>query len=478
MASTDPPIYAAKDFATPITDPFVKAYAAGSLLLDCPRITLRQNAAETPQVIHGRGMISMMPGTEFRLRMYVDDERSITSEPPWAALLDMTKILSGDIIPPEEYFALEATDLSGLVWTCAKLQIKRHGGGHGTVVTGKLYDILAHRATGLSATLPTLMSMFFFEDLAVPLNQFVETRTTSGERTLSSNLIPKFAKFEAGGYRFEVQRVEAEKGSTIMRVYSPAALFPEGIETRVEESLRYVTFNPIKWCIIDKQHNGTREVLVVPHGNPGTSIFDEPLDHGRPDCAVDYWRLFAAYFLHVVAFDKPLEYHPLSAQLYHVISAETQQLDLKGLLVSVAVEGVLNVEFADLAKPSAAFKAAVDSVNTIIRRLKCADEGLAKRLQGMLPGMNSSRPKDKFKLLTAADVITAEMVRAWEKLRNTTAHASVRFDPTEMQTNLNRCNMVYTMLNLLIFEAIGYSGRYQDFSVRGWPIEHVASPKL
>ena len=40
------------------------------------------------------------------------------------------------------------------------------------------------------------MSMFFFEDLAVPLNQFVETRTTSGERTLSSNLIPKFAKFE------------------------------------------------------------------------------------------------------------------------------------------------------------------------------------------------------------------------------------------------------------------------------------------
>jgi hypothetical protein len=91
--------------------------------------------------------------------------------------------------------------------------------------------------------------------------------------------------------------------------------------------------------------------------------------------------------------------------------------------------------------------------------------------------MKSSRPKDKFIVLEASGVITNEMVKEWEKLRNAIAHAAVRFDPTKTQTIWNRCNIVYTMLNLLVFRAIGYSGRYQDFSSRGWPIKKVETPK-
>jgi hypothetical protein len=34
------------------------------------------------------------------------------------------------------------------------------------------------------------------------------------------------------------------------------------------------------------------------------------------------------------------------------------------------------------------------------------------------------------------------------------------------------------MLNLLIFQAIGYQGRYRDFSTAGWPIERYTVKAL
>ncbi|QJW78723.1 hypothetical protein [Burkholderia glumae] len=465
------PTYNPKDFTSPVTDAFVKSYADGTLVLDCPRITLRQNLVEEPRLIQGRGMIWLENGSEFRLRMYADDDTKASTAHPFEKILASANWKSGEIIPPSEYYELEATDLFGFNWSCKKLDISVHSAGHGVVVTGRLYDALMHRSTGATATLPPLLSMFFFEDLPVALNQLVLTERRAGERNLGTNLSAEFAKFEAGQFTFELQKTEASKGSTILRAYGSEGEFPMGIEVRIEESLRYVTFSPVQWCIVDKRHGGVREVTVVPPPKQRGTVLDEPLNHQRPDCAVDYWRLFSAYFQYTLECSDPTSFHPLSARLFHVISSGTRQLDLLGLLISVAVEGVLNVAYKELAKPTDNFCQSLDKVSKVIGRLRCADSTLAKRLHGVIPPMKSARPKDKFKMLVEHGVVTGEMVKAWEKLRNTTAHASIRVDPTVSQTLLNQCHTVYTMLNRLIFQTIGYSGRYQDFSVLGWPIE-------
>lgn len=318
--------------------------------------------------------------------------------------------------------------------------------------------------------------MFFFDDLRVPLNEYVVTETTLGTQTLSTKICPKFARFEAENFHFEVQNTEPEKGSTVVRVSSSANDLPEGIETRIEESLRYVTLAPVRWCIFEKKVKDTLEVAIVPMSEKQTLFFSEPLDHRRPDCANDFWRLFVAYFQHVVNHSEPKCYHPLSAQLFHVISGEARQLTLVGLLVSVAVEGVLNCEYADLAKPSDTFKASLSQVDTLIQRLKCADATLSARLRGALSPMKSSSTSDKLKALEANGIVTKDMVKTWKKLRNTTAHAAVRPDPKALQGMFEQCNVVYTMLNRMIFYAIGYSGNYQDFATPGWPIGKFLVP--
>jgi hypothetical protein len=235
MTSSEQSSSTGNDLGTPITDAFVKAFASETLVLDCPSMTLRQHTEANPRVIHGRGMISLPQGEGFQLRMYVDNDDAASAH-PLAALMKMMKWVPGEIIPREEYFSLEAIDLSGFAWACKTVQIDSHGAGYGTVITGKLYDVLAHRVSGLSPTLPAAMSMYFFEELKVPFNQSVMTHVTSSEGTLSQSLLPKFAKFDADDFRFEVQRLELAEGSTILRVFPKGGLFPAGIETRVEES--------------------------------------------------------------------------------------------------------------------------------------------------------------------------------------------------------------------------------------------------
>ncbi len=63
-------------------------------------------------------------------------------------------------------------------------------------------------------------------------------------------------------------------------------------------------------------------------------------------------------------------------------------------------------------------------------------------------------------------------------LRNASAHATM--DP-QIFNNERLWHDGYTvamMLHLILFTAIGYSGRYMDFSVSGWPEKEFVAPTL
>lgn len=458
------------DWSSPISDPFIETFANDTLIIDCPKMTLTQQGAEVPQVISGRGMISLQASTSFQLRMYTD----LATVSPFAELERISNWVSGEIIPDDALFNLDATDISGVTWQSKSIYVKLNGHNHGVVATGN-FDLLTHRATGLSTTLPSVLSMWFFEALEVPFTRFVKTEVTSGDRKLRTSISPKFAPFDVGPFNFELRSTEREKGTTLLRASSTTDPFPVGMESRIEEALRYVTFSPVSWCIVDKQHGGCREVSVLPKRKMTKGLFEEPLNSNRPDCGVDYWRLFSAYLHHVMSFEDEIRYHPLSAQLFQVITAETRQMHIVGLLVSVAVEGVLNCEFKGMATPPKNFLDSIESAIKLIGRLKCSDTNLAARIRGALNPMKSARAADKLKALQENGVVTKQMVSDWQKLRNTTAHASVHDSEKDIQELWNRCNTVYTLLNVLVFTAIGYSGKFQDFSSRGWPIKEFQS---
>lgn len=457
------------DGFSPITAPFVQAFADNTLIIDCPKIMLTQRCAKAPRIISGRGMISLLASPSFQLRMYTD----IEMVDPLAELVKMSNWVPGEIIPDDEFFDLEAIDVSGVTWQAKNIFVKLNGHNHGIVATSN-FDLLTSKASGLSATSLANLSMWFFETLDVPFTRYARTEVTSGERKLGTSISPKFSFFEVGSFSFEITSTERERGTTILRASSKTAKFPVGIESRIQEALRYVTFSPVSWCIVDKQNDGDREVIITPKQKMTKGLFEEPLCSNQPDCGDDYWRLFSAYLRHVMTFEDEMRYHTLSAQLLQLITAETKQMHLIGLLVSVAVEGILNCEFDGWANPPKDFLDSIQRAIKLIGRLKCTNLSLATRIKGALSPMKSARALDKLKELQEKGVVTKEMISDWQKLRNMTTHASIHDNEKDIQELWNKCNTVYTLLNVLVFTAIGYTGKYQDFSSRGWPIKEFS----
>ena len=61
-----------------INDEFLKQYAAGDLVLDCPHIVIRQNKTPDPKTFEGPGMITLKAGGRFALRLYVNSPPGVS----------------------------------------------------------------------------------------------------------------------------------------------------------------------------------------------------------------------------------------------------------------------------------------------------------------------------------------------------------------------------------------------------------------
>lgn len=469
--SPEAPPFSFKDHRTPLSPEFLKGYSQGRLVIDFTELRLTQRRATGAPSYVGKGLLEVLTDNAFKLRMYVESSEGHKEATLRSLEHEMNELKPGDFISPETYFRMSGADISGFAWQCDRVQASVHDSGHGIVVTGTLLDVLRHEVTDLGEATRAQATLYFFNELRVALDRRVAAEVSSGGRTVSPGLEQTLTTFSAAGIDFSTERVAPERGSIVVRLTSSDSALPPAIETRVEETLRYVTASSANWCIVEKRFGTTRQVLVMPRREVHESFFNEPVDHTAPGASPHYWRLFSAYLEQVLQAKDAAAYHPLSSQLFHVLSGETRQLDLNGLAVGVAVEGVLNVAFDGIGKPSEEFLEARDALAKRVARMKCSVPELARRIDGALTAMKSSSASatDKLKALEAAGVVSRELVKQWKDLRNKTAHAKGTFDPDAVRKLFPLCNAVYTMLNRLVFQAIGYEGQFQDFSQRGWP---------
>ena len=366
--------------------------------------------------------------------------------------------------------------MSNFAWYCDRILIEPFGDPPRSVITSAFTGLI-HRASGVTSTLPSVLVMHFFGELVVPLNEIINTEERAGEKILHRSFGLRKAVFNVRSFAFSIRAKKPEADFAILRVEASDGPFPPGFSMRIIETLRYVLLSPVSYGIMEIRHAGALEVTVTPKSEAKKGIFVEPLSGTRMDLASDFWRLFSDYFCHVLAQKDSSHYHPLSAQLYPVIEESSKNVYIAGLLVSVAVEGILNSEFQDFAPPKSATVDAIKYSIKLVDRMARFNPHFANRLKGALGAMNMARAKDKLYMLEQDGVITREMREAWEKLRNSATHASMSIDDSELPVLWKRCNSVYTLLNILVFLSIGYEGKYFDYSTIGWPIKEFQPPK-
>jgi hypothetical protein len=443
----------------PIDQELLEALSNKSFVLDCPEIVLTQNAAVTPEVIRGRGSISLLDRPHFELKMFADPGTHRFRD-----VNEMPQGLSGTLVPESDYYNLCAKDLGGDIWSWERLLIKRSG------VESVIIRAEVPRLKHVSRCKPESRSLalVFFDQPGVVYNRYVKRTTTVADES-NESIELRAAIFQTPQFDVQVEPIHGIENGLSMHLTFKALEPSAGVEHRVVEALGFATFRPVSWSLCVKSHAGLSEVTLAPR----TAFREGPLyspvpTHPLKDARA-FWGLFAAYLNHVIRFTDSEHYAPLSARLRPLIHLDTQELVVLALLLCVAVEGVLNLEFKELAEPTEEFKTSVESAQTAIQGLTGVDPGILKRIRMPIDAMKSARADDKLRSLLGSGFLTVTMFRAWKSLRNATAHASITPQSHNTEKLYSQCNCVAALLNLLVFQAIGYVGEYVDFSTPGWP---------
>ena len=422
---------------------------------------MRQEASDSPVVHAGSGTIRQTPDRRLHFRLVTTETTS--DQARLANILSGEHGRPGKLIPADAYYSFAATDLFAWTWTSQRIHIDAASGPGGSCILGDL-PVLEH--TEPSSRDGNRLTLRFRSDVEIPCNTATETRTLVAERELRS-ATRNAAKFDVGPYNFLLEK--DSDGLTVSVDSGREEMAPQ-IETRVVESLQFVTARTLSWILMQKQAGGcSTTCLRSSHAERPTKL-SSPVEYRHLHSAESsVWPLFGRYFEHILSFSgkSAYEMHPLSAWLNFVRDASSGSIFAKGLGLGIAIEGVLAAEFSAAGEPTVDVTSAVKEAVAFLGNWD-GDSRVKERALTALRAMLRPRAKDRLLSLVADGSIRRKDFNAWDAIRNRAAHARPP-EREKLQKWIDNCFRAEVLLYHLIFRAIGYEGQFTDYGADGWP---------
>ena len=432
-------------------------------VLDYPKITLSPELPSTDKKSYtGSGSITQSETGEFLLKLYCDG--AISTKEALSRFLGTTV---GKIVDDSEYYCLSAVDLEGRSWEAKRILPNIHSGPNpGYLVVGRLNEI--SYSSSLPKTLTkSSVNIKYRGDIDIPCNEgsMVETSIGGERRSRYANL--NIAKFQTSGFEIEIEK---EKGWLSFWAVTQSCPITDAVITRFTEALQFVLMRTLHWSVIELFQQQTQETIVRAslENERKSSRIQPPISFRSHDNAHSIWTLFGKYLEHVISYPEKT-WHPLFSLIHSVIESGNASLEAEALTLSVSTEGLLKREFPDLAVPDEEFKKQVDDARNLVEKSKVSDS-IKERTSGFFGSMLSPRAKDRLFVLKERELIDKELIKSWNDLRNSSAHADSP-ESVDLQTYLNRCNSVLVLFYHLVFLAIGYTGGYTDYSSYHYPMK-------
>lgn len=153
-------------------------------------------------------------------------------------------------------------------------------------------------------------------------------------------------------------------------------------------------------------------------------------------------------------------------------------LETIALLLCVATEGILDDPlFKALGKPNASVLGLIKELFDWVRKAP-VESSLRERALSAMGSMKSNRAVDKMYALAKIGAIDEKDIVSWKFLRNPSAHGSFEVDADKLQELLDHIYRLITLIYKLVFLKIGYTGKYSDYSRRGWALSDYDAPAL
>ena len=249
--------------------------------------------------------------------------------------------------------------------------------------------------------------------------------------------------------------------------------FPVHFEKRIIETLQFVFGQPVRWAIMRKLTGDALTVaidsrrVVAAGARALAPIAREAPDPKSGRSTPKFHRsLFYRFLKHTLGYEA--RGHPLWAIVDAIYEAGLESLDAKALALTVSIESLLQREFSSLGERSKVSKETVGDLGDVIDRWN-GSSSVKRRAKGLMSMLRSNSAKNILHELVQRGAITDEQRKAWDKLRNASAHGYQSWSGSGDEFYKLVCE-VEVLLYHLIFFVIGYEGPYTDYGSMGWPL--------
>ena len=446
-----------------LNDSEIEQLEKGTLHLDCTRIELNGNIKGEARSYIGPGYIRQSPEHNFEIKIFVPGNMSFRDS------FGFIGTQMGVLLTKDGSYSLKATDLQGRVWSTESIVLLDISGpvnGDGYIVSVSSPELLSSSDDPYQLSKPDL-KMLAFGEVAFPTTSTTIRKTVIDKRERIESYSHDLARIKSCNLTIEL-RQDGKRVRLEATTSNETTSFHPQISNRLSESLQFILGVRIPWSYIAVNEGGTLVERITCVNEESWHESYTPLQFRIVDQTNCIWKLFDQYH-EFVSQEKDHYQHPLSSQVWAVLNSDKANIEVKALVLTVAVETILDKFYGDVVTIDPATISAVDDLQKHIKGWG-GDTVILKRVIGLITMIKTVRAGDQLKALVAKGIVTQSGHDAWKMLRNKAAHGDWKFVTENLQGTIDLLNQVRVLFYQLIFGLIGYKGMQTDYGTHGWPM--------
>lgn len=443
------------------TEKDLTAIQSHEFTIDLVRATLVQQVPTAPTTYTGPGSITQTAEGQLHLKMYCQ----FSSEALMDEFRDFgagSSLQPGQLIGPENYFALEAVDLTGHVWRATDLWLNTTIGM--TSSAGIVRSKLRRVENRINRDEASHSSSRRQKLVVVPgTHRFPFTRSQP------NTLEPGFSacEFDLGdGNKCEIRT----RGQSVVITTELPDVDPEDYHQRVIDALSLCVGMHLVPQVELTSTELFRSKLIRSVGK----VSDDdpkllpPIRTDSPHAFSGMQEFVQAYLRRI---DQP--FAQLAGYWYRVLTASHSGLENQALVWTTAIEGLLKTCFPNHGEADEDFVAQVEAAIPVVRALEIGTRARDRMLSTLGSAKGFAAP-NALVALARERKIPGNLLKVWKRLRNKSAHAEeLRLGAAESQAILNDLYACLELFYRLIMLHIGFNGCMVRYAVDGWNEESV-----
>ena len=341
--------------------------------IDCIQIELKQQKDDDPIIYSGSGSITQKSDGNLHLKLY-------------HAFNDVTKELMpklgntkpGKIIGKEEFFSMEAVDMSGNVWTATDISVSSGISlpAFGKVVESTIRNLSCEKDR---EGVVDKCSSFFFLVIPgkhqIPCNEWEEGK--GGGKSLNTCKL-KISDIEIV--------IKDRKNCLTVRAEDPSGSINASFKERFIEAISIVfgKLCPVLYFLCSENDTRTTIIKSIPSATPIQRIAT-PIKHNAP-WEVSNFQNFIEKYLNSFKVE-----HDVFFGYWHKINRSWQGgIESAALTISTAIEGITKNYYSEYGLPDDEIVQQADEAKPLVKKLAIGQR-IKSRIQSSVGQVKSSR---------------------------------------------------------------------------------------